>query len=295
MKLKDKLVLGSLAVLAALIWLTVFSFPDQKLHLTFCDVGQGDAILISQGTSQILIDGGPNDKVLSCLAQNMPFWDRTIEVVALTHPEADHLTGLNLVMDKYRVDYFLSGPEGNNSAVYAALRENIATMGRTKVINPYSGTRVRLGEIILTTLWPEKNWLAEKLSNTAAKSGLDSPSNSVLGVQSGSPKLNQFSLVFLLNYKNFQALFMGDADSLVQNDISLPSSLTHLDILKFPHHGSKTGITEDFLGKIKPKEAVISVGQNSYGHPTTEALELLKKYKVKVRRTDLEGEIRYKF
>jgi competence protein ComEC len=107
-------------------------------------------------------------------------------------------------------------------------------------------------------------------------------------------KLNDFSLVLLLRRRNFAGLLMGDADSRVQDEIMADNNLPKVDLLKFPHHGSKTGLREDFLAMIKPKEAVISVGKNSFGHPTQEALELLKKYGVRVKRTDLEGEIKYK-
>lgn len=285
-----------LVLIGSLVWLAVFSFPDNRLHLVFCDVGQGDAILITKGFEQILIDGGPNDKVLNCLVNNMPFFDRTIEIVALTHPEADHLTGIISVLDKYQVDTFVSGPEGNNSAIYAALREKLRVKSEKreiKIENPYTGEKIILGDIMLQTLWPEKNWIANKLSNIAANFNSDSAGSSVLGLQTGNLKLNQFSLVFLLQYKDFSALLMGDADSKVQNDILLFNSLSSLDILKFPHHGSKTGMAENFLATIKPKETVISVGQNSYGHPTSEALDMLKKFNVTIRRTDLEGEIKY--
>lgn len=291
-------VYAGLILIGSLVWLAVFSFPDNQLHLVFCDVGQGDAILITKGFNQILIDGGPNDKVLNCLTNNMPFFDRTIEVLALTHPEADHLTGIISVIEKYQVETFVCGPEGNNSAIYAALREKLrvkSEKGEIKIENPYTGDKIRLGDIRLQTLWPEKNWFANKLSNTAANFNADSTGSSVLGLQTGNLKLNQFSLVFLLQYKDFNVLLMGDADSKVQNDILLFNSLSSLDIVKFPHHGSKTGMTEDFLATIKPKEAVISVGRNSYGHPTTEVLDLLKKYNVRIRRTDLEGEIKYNF
>ena len=293
--MKFKQIILFLLLTTSLVWLSVLSFPDNKLHLVFCDVGQGDATLITKGFDQILIDGGPNDKVLACLAQNMPFFDRTIEVVALTHPEADHLTGLLSVLDKYQVNYFLTGPEGNNSAIYFALKEKLTAKKEIQVKNSYTGEKIILGDITLNTLWPEKNFVFNKLSNIAANVNLESLSSSVLGLQSGNLKLNQFSLVFLVNYQNFTALLMGDADSTVQSDVALPSSLISLDILKFPHHGSKTGMTEDFLAKIKPKEAIISVGKNSYGHPTSEALDLLKKYNVRIRRTDLEGEIKYAF
>lgn len=280
---KNKLTI--LGLISSLLWLTIFSFPDNKLHLIFCDVGQGDATLITKGFDQILIDGGPNDKVLQCLSNNMPFFDRTIEIVALTHPEADHLTGLISVLDKYRVNYFLTGPEGNSSAGYLELEKKIlgtetckatpCKAGRGYLVNPYAGEKIKLGEIELDSWWPEREW-------------------AVLGA-STETKLNKFSLVFLLKYKDFKVLLMGDADSQIQDDIVKVNSLMPIDILKFPHHGSKTGMRESFLQQIKPKEAVISVGKNSYGHPTQEALDLLKKYNVVIRRTDTEGEIKYSF
>ena len=95
-----KKILAFLAILTALIWAAVFSFPDNSLHLIFCDVGQGDAILVKKGFNQVLIDGGPDERVLGCLSENLPFWDRTLEMVVLTHPQADHLTGLVPIMLK---------------------------------------------------------------------------------------------------------------------------------------------------------------------------------------------------
>jgi len=298
-KLSSKHLLRGLAIVVSLVWLAVFSFPDNRLRLVFCDVGQGDAILLIKGFSQVLIDGGPNDKVLSCLAKNMPFFDKTIEVVALTHPEADHLTGLNPVIDKYEVKYFITGPVGNEAAAYSALTEKLKNKNgkrQIKIKNVYAGEKIRVGEIILESVWPEKEWVTEKLEVGGEKweMGLQT-SPFILGAKTEHKKLNDFSLVFLLSYKGLEVLLMGDADSRIQGEMMRINSLNQVDILKFPHHGSKTGIAEEFLAKIKPKEAIISVGRNSYGHPTTEALDLLKKYGVKVRRTDLEGEIHYQF
>jgi len=306
-----------LGLIAGLVWLIVFSFPDNRLHLIFCDVGQGDATLIVKGFNQILIDGGPNEKVLDCLANNMPFFDKTIEVVALTHPEADHLTGIIPVMEKYGVKYFLSGPEGNESAVYAALISKIKnqiskTNLKFKIVNLYAGDRIRLGEIVLDSLWPTREWMAENLEvgsekleagnitpPTSSSSFPPPTSHFVLGAKATDAKLNDYCLVFLLTYRGKKVLLMGDADSRVQDKITglqeTANSLNRIDILKFPHHGSKTGMTKEFIEQIKPKEAIISVGKNSYGHPTSEALDLLKSFKVVVRRTDMEGEIKYEF
>lgn len=302
--MRSRKVLLVLSLIGSLLWLTIFSFPDNKLHLVFCDVGQGDATLITKGFNQILIDGGPNDKVLQCLSNNMPFFDKTIEIVALTHPEADHMTGLISVLDKYKVDYFLTGPEGNNSAVFAELSNKLESFckatpckkARGRLINPYAGEKIKLGEIELDSWWPEKEWVAERISNIATEQH-SYLGGAVLGA-STTTKLNQFSLVFLLNYKNHKVLLMGDGDSSIQDRIiGLQETVNSqgIDILKFPHHGSKTGMLESFLKQIQPKEAVISVGKNSYGHPTQEALDLLKRFNVTVRRTDIEGEIKYSF
>ena len=292
----DKKKLALLGLFGSLIWLSVFYFPDDKLNLVFCDVGQGDAVLITKGSDQILIDGGPNDKVLTCLSENMPFWDKKIEIVALTHPEVDHLFGLLAVLDKYKVDFFLTGPEGGNSAIYTELISKIKNPASTakrgeqkskmKLENPYSGEKIKLGEITLESLWPEREWVATMIGGER---------EAILGAKTTHSKLNDFSLVFLLNYKDKKILLMGDADSQVQKNIVLNSTSLPIDILKFPHHGSKTGMTEEFLEAISPKEAVISVGKNSYGHPTEEALDLLDKFGVLVRRTDKEGDINYKF
>jgi len=174
-----------------------------------------------------------------------------------------------------------------------------------QVINPYSGGKIRLGAIALNSLWPTKEWVAERIGDTSVLADFSlrpegrglkpARTESILGAKTTHSKLNDFSLVFLLEYGGRKILLMGDADSQVQDDISQVNSLTAVDILKLPHHGSKTGMAEKFLEHIRPKEAVISVGKNSYGHPAQETLDLLKKFNVMVRRTDIEGDINYKF
>lgn len=351
MKITFKTILSFLVLLCGLTWLAVIYFPDSKLKLVFCDVGQGDAALISKGSNQILIDGGPNDKVLSCLRNNMPLFDRKIEVIALTHPEADHMTGLISVLDKYGFDYFLMGPEGNGSSGFEKLINKLQSFNievrsakwetgnevgsgkvlksyislqyqashfqlhtsnsnLVRIINPYSGTRIKVGDLVLDTLWPEREWVAEKLGVESVIANFSSrdytnyqagditangTGSKILGYTTTKLPLNQFSLVFLLKYKDKRVLFMGDADSKVQYNIAYYNTLLPIDILKYPHHGSKTGMTEGFLKLINPKQAVISVGKNSYGHPTPETLDLLNSYKVIIRRTDLEGEVKYVF
>ena len=99
MKLSLKsLIIGGvfgLTLFFAYLWF----LPDQKLHVVFCDVGQGDAAYIrGPNNMDMLIDGGPNDKVLNCLGRHMPFYDRTIDVIMLSHAQKDHLQGLLSVL-----------------------------------------------------------------------------------------------------------------------------------------------------------------------------------------------------
>jgi len=257
---KTKNILAFLSLIAGLVWLAVFYFPDVRLHLIFCDVGQGDAVLITKGFNQILIDGGPDDKVLGCLAKHMPFWDKKIEIIALTHPEADHLTGLISVLSKYETSYFFTGQKAGNSAEYKVL------VSKTKITKIYAGDSIKLGEISLNTIWPEKGLTGQ---------------------------FNELSLVFLLKYRDKKVLLMGDADSKIQPRMTRLQET--IDILKFPHHGSKTGMAEEFLKIIQPKIAVISVGKNSFGHPSSQTLELLTKYQTIIRRTDREGTLEFEF
>ncbi|MBU2577506.1 hypothetical protein KKA69_01600 [Patescibacteria group bacterium] len=295
----NKISLILFSLLTALVWIAAFSLPDGKLHLVFCDVGQGDGILISKGFSQILIDGGPDEKVLDCLSSNMPFFDRTIEAVFLTHPDNDHSTGLVSVLDKYRVKYFFDSLVPGNSSTYEALLtrlkhlENSSKQGeKLKAISLYQGRKIRFEDAFLSVLWPETAFISQKLGAERFHALAE---NRVLGTREERLNLNDFSLVILIDYRGSKILLMGDADSRVQDDILKTNELTAVNLLKFPHHGSKTGISDEFLKVIKPKEAVISVGKNSFGHPTKEALELLEKNNVRIRRTDLEGEIHYQF
>lgn len=282
-------------------------FYDNKLHLIFCDVGQGDAILVRKNSSEVLIDGGPDKKVINCLSQNMPFWDRAIEVVVLTHPEADHLTGLIDVLERYKVSYFISSPVGNSSAGFKKLK-SLVEEKQIPVKNLYSGGRVAFEGLELFALWPEKSWLMAQLdsSDLAAAAYLESfaAGKAVLGVQT-STNLNDFSLVFHLKYGLFDALLTGDASQSIQDEIMTVSNIPDVEVFKVPHHGSKTGIRDEFLKKANPEMAVISVGENRWGHPTKEVIEKLTHFyqnasfagaksnnlETKILRTDKRGEI----
>ena len=265
------------------------TLPDGKLHLVFCNVGQGDASYIRLPNNQdILIDGGPDDKVLSCLGRHMPFYDRTIDMVFLSHPQADHLNGLVSVLERYSVKYYSSGPEGNTTAGYQKLKKLI-TDKNIIVRNLYAGDRIGFGDVFITGIWPSREWIAGKLENNNLVEG---NSNRVLGASTSYKEINDFSEVLLLTFGRFDALFTGDADSHIQPEIlNANPYLTSVKVLKTPHHGSRTGIFEAFLEKVKPSLAVISVGKNSYGHPSPEIIGRLKTIGSQILRTDQGADV----
>jgi competence protein ComEC len=276
---------------AILLFSFLFSFPDGKLHIIFCNVGQGDATYIRTPSNlDMLIDGGPNDQVLSCLGKHMPFYDRTIDVVVLSHPQKDHLQGLLSVLKRYHVKNFIIGAVGNETEGYKKLVE-IVKEKKIPVKNLYAGDSFSLGKVEFSVLWPEKEWVVEHTSETIAS---DRTRNlqvgAVLGLSTDT-ELNDFSYILHLSYGSFDALFPGDGDSHIQDEVMRAAVLPDVEVLKYPHHGSKTAVLPQFLDKIKPEEAVIFVGKNPWGHPTDEALKLLSNRAVKIRRTDREGEI----
>jgi competence protein ComEC len=255
----------------------ISSLPDGKLHMVFCDVGQGDSTYIrfADGTDA-LIDGGPNDRnVTACLGKHMPFWDRTIDVVILTHPQKDHMEGLLTIFKRFRVRYF-----AHSSLVGSDKGQELEKIAKangavSKLMG--QGQAMKLGKgAIVSVLWP---------SQTLAVAG------SGVGATTDP---NDTSVVVSLSYGIFDALLMGDADSHIDSRLTvrpLPQT-AGLDVLKIPHHGSKTAMTEGFLQWIgQVKLGVISVGKNSYGHPAQETIDSLVKKGIDVKRTDTSGDI----
>ncbi len=283
MKLKTSLLLLSLA--AIVIWLAVLAIPDNKLHVYFCDVGQGDGALIVQGLTQLVIDMGPDDSILNCLSNYMPFYDHQIEAAIITHPQQDHMGGLTSVIQNYSLLQLFIPPAENNIRVYRKLlAENAA--GKLPVLNAYTGDLLKLHDFQFQSVWPSREFVEEHLPSIATESA------KVLGVTTDGSDLISFAVVGYLSYGDFDILFTGDADAPVESAELETGLLRPVEVLKVPHHGSKTGMIDEWLDVLKPQVAVISVGKNnSYHHPTNKALEQLSKFTSDIHRTDLEGTI----
>jgi competence protein ComEC len=264
---KVKLAAFPLAIIFALLGFLIFSRPDGKLHVNFCDVGQGDAIFLQTPKGRdILIDGGPDAKVLDCLSGKMPFYDRTLELMVLTHPQADHLVGLIEVLKRFKVEKILTTSATNNTPEFEAWQKAQSSK-KAEVWQAKKGQKVALednfeGEI----LWPPDLFFADEINDT--------------------------SIVLKINYFDFCLLLTGDAGKPVWLNLSSSGALNRCFLLKVPHHGSKNAIDEVLLSQVAPKIAVITVGKNNhFGHPSQEVLDLLKKYGVDILRTDEKGTI----
>lgn len=261
-------------VLKGIIWHS----KSQKLSVNFLDVGQGDAILISQGSKQVLIDGGPDgQKLLEKLGKYIPFWDREIEVMIATHPDQDHIDGLIDAMKNYKIGEVIDNGVESDSQLYKKFKEMISE----KNINELEG----------------KKGMEIDLGN-GAKLEILSPD----GMQEKeNPKdTNVSSIISKLTYGENSFLLTGDMTMEGEEKLILETSQQKSAItarfLKVGHHGSKYSTSEEFLKAVVPQEAIISVGKNNrYGHPSSEALERLEAYKVNVRRTDEGGDIEYEF
>lgn len=275
------LCLISLFLLGCFFVYQTSKFNDGKLHLVVCDVGQGDAIFIrTSNGSDILVDGGPDDSVLNCLSKHMPFWDRTITLMVLTHPHADHLTGLISVLNRYKVMHYVTENVKSSTSSLKRLQAALAVQGLTANFTT-SGERIDFADKTeVLTVWPTTNWM--KTLELQDSKNLDSEGSSL--------DVNGFCLIQLLSYGNFRALLTGDAGSTAEDKVA--GEVGKVDVLKVPHHGSKTGMSDYFLSQISPTLAIISVGANNkYGHPAASALKLLQNHNIKTLRTDRDGEV----
>ena len=274
--------------LAGLLLALIFvwrEFPDDNLHLIACDVGQGDGLLLIYKDQQILVDAGPDDSILSCLGENMPFWDREIEAAVITHPQTDHMTGMVAVFNSYEVKQLMVVNFVNDIDQFWVLKE-LVLKKNTPVKELLAGDVLKIGLVELTVLWPKVpggNKLAWKETNTDR--------NVILGAQTVADP-NIFSTVLLGRFGKSKFLLTGDIDTAIEKQL-VSDGVGEVDVLKVAHHGSKYSTSETFLTVVKPKVGIISVGEkNRFGHPTTEVLQRLAAVGAKIFRTDELGDIK---
>lgn len=255
--------------LAVLLAYCLSSLPDGKLHIFVLDIGQGDSILVNLPSGEhILIDGGPDEKLLSLLPQHIPFYDHTIDVMVLSHPHADHMNGLIEVLKRYKVkQVVLTGVTYGNPA-YKAFLEEVAKQN-SKPIFVTTDHDFKIGTVILDMLYPSRPLQGQEFAN-----------------------LNNSSIVFRLIFGKNKFYFSGDLELEGEQKLVKSGYDLSADVLKAGHHGSRTSNSQSLLDLVQPDYAFISCGvDNTFKHPHPETIENLLERDVTIYRTDLDGTI----
>ncbi len=247
-------VIPPLLILAVLASVAAAAMPDDELHVSFLNVGQGDAILIWKGNQQVLIDGGPSPQTLAQeLGESMPFWDRTIELVILTHPHSDHLAGLVEVLERYQVERVLYPDLADSSPLYQEWLELISEKDIQYTL-AQAGQQIDLGDGVMIEV-------------------LNPPRPLLVGTESD---LDNNSLVLHLSLGRVSFLLTADISWEIEFRLIGQQANLASTVLKVAHHGSSTSTTLEFLAAVNPQVAVISVGENPFGHPNDEVLARLE-------------------
>ena len=264
----------AVALVVALLVITLLGRPDGRLHITALDVGQGDAILVETPTGvTMLVDGGPDPELtLRHLGANLPFHVRAIDLLVLTHPHQDHVGGLVEVLERFEIGAVLHAGIGFENAAYDRLMAD-AEAGSVPVGIARAGQRLALDEFTgIEILYP-----------TEADARAPLPEGDI----------NNGSVVLLVRHGGFSAILTGDAEAPVEGALVARGALGPVDLLKVGHHGSHSSTTPDFVAALRPGVAVISAGvDNEYGHPAPETLATLGALPdIAVYRTDRQGDV----
>jgi len=257
-----------MVLMAGLLGLCLASMPDGRLHVFVLDIGQGDSILITTPADEhILIDGGPDNAVLRKLAEVMPFYEHTIDVMILTHPHADHVNGLIDVLKRYEVKQaIITGVHYGT----AANDQFVRLLAEKKVQVFFAGSAdYKIGNILMDSLFPFE-------SETGASFN----------------SLNNSSYVFRLLYGKEIFYFAGDLEKEGEAELLAKGLDLRADFYKAGHHGSRTSSSPPVLDLMKPRVAVISCGvDNKFKHPHVETLQHLSERGIRIFRTDIDGTV----
>jgi competence protein ComEC len=239
-------------------------YPSSNLQIMFYDIGQGDATLVKfPGNYTILIDGGPDAGILEKLGKSVSPLNKNLDLVLATHSHKDHTEGLKYVLERYKVSQVVASEYLDlETPILKLVAGDIVVIPTLK----YSSK--------ITIVWPDKEIFSK---------------NCVHFCDINTEDPNTRSLVFLLEYGNFRALFTGDVPKEVLDAII--SKIPDVDVVKVPHQGSRDAFLEDFYLKARPEIAVIPVGKNNYGHPDEDVVTFLEKINSKVYKTQESGSV----
>ena len=266
---KIKFYLLILLLLAnGLIFYTVFAETRSTLRVYFLNIGQGDAALIESPTgNHFLIDGGPDKNILNALGRVMPFYNKTIDAVLVTHPDSDHIGGIPEVLDNYNVGEYISNGATSSTSISKQLEKEVLDKNIKKEIVRKDNIFDLGGGAFLRILYPNSD-----------PKGTDT---------------NEYSIVAKLYYGDSTFLFTGDAPTDVENYL-VKTNVDDLrsDVLKVAHHGSINSLSPEFLSAVLPTYSIVSAGKdNRYGHPNKEVVDFLNNLQSRILITHNLGDI----
>lgn len=232
---------------------------NSKVH--FIDTGNSDSILVENNGEFMLIDGGDTDDDSTVHNYLEKVGVKTIKYLVSTHPHADHLGAFDTVVNNYDIENVFVGYGSSNTKVYQSFINSVNAKGY-KTTTPKENTAYKLGDGIV------------KFYNTKGEKSSD---------------LNNDSIITLYSNGEDDFLFTGDAETDVE--LKYANLIGDIDVLKASHHGSKTGCSEELLDILKPESVLLLTGENSYGHPHKEVVDLLAKENLEVYRSDESGDI----
>lgn len=287
-----------LIIFASIILLIAFSIfnyfsSGYKLTVRFLDIGQGDAILITMpDKKQVLIDAGPDDKVVRKIENYFSVFNRSIDLAIFTHSDADHIGGFYYVLKKYDIKNILqNGDTGSDSAVFEETQDKIKNEienSGAKSIIANCGDKISFGD------------------NPKVPRNADLYIFHPVARHLSTNDTNSNSIVSLLVYGRYGFLFTGDMDKEMEKRLDfeirqcfskedqdlIQSKMRNITVLKVAHHGSDTSSGEEFIKDLKPVYSIISAGKNNrYGHPREETIKILEKYSKNILSTIESGDI----
>lgn len=265
--MKKSLIAASLTVIAL-----AQLVPGPADKVVFLDIGQGDSILIERGTAQFLVDGGAGMKVLERLGEEMPWFDKKLDVIILTHPQQDHVEGLLHVLERYQVGLVVFPQAAYGSQLNQEWLKKIRDWHI-----PYRFA-----------------WAGEKLSVADLQLQILAPFPDAEDQRLIARNINDASTTTRIDFAGLSFLLSGDAEKPAEHYLvtHTPKAFLDIDVLKAGHHGSKTSTTQELLNATTPQMVVISVGaKNKFGHPSAEVLQRLTA--LPVWRTDQNGSVKF--
>ncbi len=262
-----------LILIMVLSWIHWSRLSQGHLIVHFLDIGQGDSVLIQTPSNKIiLVDGGPGTEIMTELNEILPFLEKEIDLLVLTHPHSDHVEGLVPVVKRYDIDAALITGVSYSNPYYDEFLKDLQL--EAEVYFADSSQDFDFGDgVYLDVLYPFEPIISGEFEN-----------------------VNNSSIVMRIIYEENEILLAGDAEFEVEEELLELGAVLFSDVFKASHHGSRTANTEEFVEAISPSIVVIQSGEdNAFGHPHQETLDVFEKIGADVYRNDLDGRVSLEF